>query len=100
MIMILILEEADYWNKYFPIGVSEKQTKATLVGFFAAFSRSPCSDIPVLHFYTALFSITSFMISFKKCALWVVEKACFTRANMYKTRRYVFRHLPIVCFES
>ena len=65
MIMILILEEADYWNKYFPIGVSEKQTKA-LVGFFAAFSRSPCSDIPVLHFCTALFFITSFMIKFRK----------------------------------
>ena len=24
MIIILILEEADYWNKYFPIGVSER----------------------------------------------------------------------------
>ena len=24
MIMILIPEEADYWNKYFPIGVSER----------------------------------------------------------------------------
>ena len=78
MIMILILEDADYWNKYFPIGVSErlhlfnigeKPTKAaTLVGFFAALSRSPSSDIPVLHFYTALFSITSFMIKFRRNA--------------------------------
>ena len=74
MNMILILEEADYQNKYFPIGFSERsyllqvkhRHKQPQLNFLLLLAVPLCSDIPVLHFFTALFSITSFIIKFRK----------------------------------